>query len=446
MIFNGCGIIGSLSVGPDVTVPLGYVLQTFQMDPSALDARLGVESQLWDNYRFRKYVVHYVPIVSKLEPGQIVAYYDADTLDADEDFTGITAIQVASSHRYNVAFSVAEQTSLPIAPDCFAKSLFIRSSDESLLQNQGFIRFLWSGGDLEGPKVFGMVYVEYEIEFFNPSLQPVGFVAPSSLLTYEGTESRTTNPDFYFLDEFSTEALQAALAGTGLSAVLHNFGQLGGENHNIIKVPKGVDANVALKLDLGSTSTTASSFYDKTRWSGCYLIPAAVLDMWTRITPLATTTLDDSYPHSGYLTDDGYWYRSIVNLINNSHISTSSQDVPLVVRRSSLADIMTWYSQTYGPPATPAQMAEGDLYLLPTLYEDTINTAGSIIQYSMFKLIVSTVLSLGLFGLSKPISQSKRMSKLLDSHLGETSERSSLTDDVSSTRVGSIELPKVRRL
>jgi hypothetical protein len=367
-------------------VSLGDTLQTVALDPTSFDARLAVESQLWDNYKFNRLIVHYVPIVAKTQAGQFVMYYDADIQDSTDTALGIAALQVATAHEYNIASAICDRVSLNVKPSCFASKLFLRPSGDDLLNIQGFVRFMWSGADIVGPLALGLIYIDYEVEFYNPNLTLTNYVEPAARFDLIH-ETASTDRDFYPMDILSASDLNKLAS----SCRLHS---LKDSSHNYLYAPPGAKADCQLMLNLVSSYRHVSSVYNDShdRYYGVYAIPSAIISLWAGdpAAALSTLSVQDDFPHTGFLAEGGYWLADKVAASSNQEDpstikTTTGLMYPIVMDPSRMQDIAVWYKAFYSLSETVSSICESGWYFLPTIHNEPSLT----VSYYTSKLVSS---------------------------------------------------------
>jgi hypothetical protein len=206
-----CCVIGQEEFLVNVTGSTAFaVQQSFAINPglAASFPWLSIEAQGWERYKFRKLAYRYTTSTGSTVPGTAIMAPDYDAADAAP-----ASEQVALTYKDRQYCPPWETDKLcrlsPSMMNAAFKEHFVRTG--ALAANQdvktydvGNLHICTSGGTAVQ---WGKVFVEYEVEFFNPQL-PAGGVSASAALVGAGTMSS--------LAPFGTAAV--ATGALGLSA------------------------------------------------------------------------------------------------------------------------------------------------------------------------------------------------------------------------------------
>lgn len=257
-------------------------------------------SQLYDKYRFNSATVCYYPIVAHTTPGAIVMCYDVDP--ADYLPAGEEALVEASAHRTNVLNQVGDRAVMKLKLDNKIPYLYCHEAvdEESLdvrFQSQGWICVNQISPESD-PVTFGVLTINYEIEFRDPSIEYSEPVAPGMI----PIETFTPPPA-------GAVNLAARLANVAKNAVLSAFPAGLKVGQEAWKIPAGTyaDLSTMLKTVLKYTTTVAAAG------------PADVFFWWEAAYKLSgqwvyASGVFENSPHLGELTNvlGAYSYKSSV--------------------------------------------------------------------------------------------------------------------------------------
>lgn len=146
-----------------------HMIMNMYINPLALNGtRLAGMARLYEKYRFSKLIFHYVTALPTTSTGQYVMAYDVDFADQTpaEDTDGTREI-------FAMRNSVMETTYANASMECTLSD----PQDWYYTNNTGYEgRIVYQGQfyvfALSGATVRGSVWVEYEIELFEPQLEP----------------------------------------------------------------------------------------------------------------------------------------------------------------------------------------------------------------------------------------------------------------------------------
>lgn len=172
----------------------GDLLATLLINPSNFtQTRLVEFAKLYQRYRFRKLHFWYKPIANSIQSGQLIGFgdYDPDNIVV---LNSPDNISLAAAHLGQATGKIWETIKFPFGVVDDYTTLFVdTNSSEKRLSYQG-VYYLLAASDIEstiGP--LGNLYIDYEIEFSIPLLQPTSQQLTAAVID-SGTSLTTTNP------------------------------------------------------------------------------------------------------------------------------------------------------------------------------------------------------------------------------------------------------------
>jgi len=204
-------ILGQDLVAP-VIVPstgsttLGQVLFNSAVGPSSgvfSGTRLSQYGKLYERYLFKSLALHWSPTVATTLPIGIVLAYDRDPSDPTPPAT-IQGLQSLIGHDGTVTGPIWSPMTLRAKLDAPSQAFYTNSyyeADERLAyQGQLYVAASNAATSLGAGATLGLLWIEYEIEFFQPQLEgPVLY----------GNQSRTAGP----FTQIATDSWAAVLSG-----------------------------------------------------------------------------------------------------------------------------------------------------------------------------------------------------------------------------------------
>lgn len=179
----------------DVVGAVGFtVQQTFALNPglAASFPWLSIEAQGWERYRFRKLNFRYTTSTGSTTPGTVIMAPDYDAADAAPATQAVALTY--KDRKYCPPWELDKLCRLqPASMNSAFKEHFVRTG--ALAANQdvktydvGNLYLCVTGGTAV---TWGKLFVEYEVDFFNPQLPPGG-QTPNGTSTF-GVGTMTTS-------------------------------------------------------------------------------------------------------------------------------------------------------------------------------------------------------------------------------------------------------------
>jgi len=200
------------------------VQQSFALNPglAASFPWLSIEAQGWERYRFKKLNYRFTTSTGSTTPGTVIMAPDYDAADAAP-----ASEQVALTYKdrqYCPPWELDKLTQLsPSMMNAAFKEHFIRTG--ALAANQdvktydvGNLHLCTSGGTAVQ---WGKVFVEYEVELYNPQLPPGGVSSSAVLVGANGLAAATP----FGSSAVSTGALQLSAAANVVTIAGLQIGQ-----------------------------------------------------------------------------------------------------------------------------------------------------------------------------------------------------------------------------
>jgi hypothetical protein len=187
---RGSDFLGFVSVLGALSSAGERIRKTFPVNPSAYPGtRLAQLSNLWERFRFTKFSLRYVPSVPNTLACQVILYQDTDPKDdptviSDADALIQQATAQTGSQQWN--FNSAKRVDLARRAD---KELYYTGVTKEnvrfnyqgiayLIQQSACINF--NGEAVSDVLECGSIYVDWEIQFQTPQINPTAVVAASS--------------------------------------------------------------------------------------------------------------------------------------------------------------------------------------------------------------------------------------------------------------------------
>jgi len=200
---SGSEFLGALTLTSS-QVTLGDVVLAVVMNPRSFDGtKLTQEAMTWQKYRFRRFIVEYIPIQGSTTVGSFVGYFTNDP--AEPTMYGTQAVRNAVEHNHAVMFQPFFYNIFGYTEDeVELKTLYFCGQDpggDARLEIQSMFKMV--NATTNTATSFGNLMIHYECDFYYPELVKVGasFSGPSA---WTGDAS----PTVYTLTTFT-----AALSG-----------------------------------------------------------------------------------------------------------------------------------------------------------------------------------------------------------------------------------------
>jgi hypothetical protein len=210
--------IGSVTVTNSQSMG-DHLVRTVLAPQNLTGTRLQVFSRLYEKYRFRKAVIHYVPMVGSTTVGTIIGFVDVDV--ADQPPTGTLSVRCAESATGSQMHHVFQKGQYRLPQNEGNQQFFFTDNTaEERLSQQGMIDIV-GVSPFTSAATLGFLYLEYEIEFKVSHTVTNGGAHMFTQYTSSGTVSssaplgtpvQTTNADFSL--SFSSDHLFFPSPGT----------------------------------------------------------------------------------------------------------------------------------------------------------------------------------------------------------------------------------------
>jgi len=176
ILVSGQDLIGPVNV-PSGAVTLGQVLYNSPLGPSSgalSGTRLSQYGKLYERYLFKRFKVHWSPTVATGLPLGVVLTYDRDPSDETPP-SSIQGLQSLLGHEGAVTGPIWSPMSLEAKLDAPSQAFYTNSkydADERLAyQGQFYVAMSNAASGLGVGATLGLLWIEYEIEFFQPQLE-----------------------------------------------------------------------------------------------------------------------------------------------------------------------------------------------------------------------------------------------------------------------------------
>jgi len=182
VVMSGADLLDFIPLASDST---GSVLRRLDLNPQSAifsNTRLGIESLRFEKYRFRRLKFHFLAELPTSQKGSVILAFDPDAADdPQENFPtnsteSLTALQTFMAYRdaenFNIWLGAQLDAKIKFDPQKFYYTNY--SGGDVRLAQQGSL-FVVLGGStgLSIGTTIGKIALEWEIEFFEPTLENV---------------------------------------------------------------------------------------------------------------------------------------------------------------------------------------------------------------------------------------------------------------------------------
>lgn len=186
-LLTGSDYLSDIMVGPSTTVTQSIKLNKLITPSDFPGTRLTALSNLWERYRIRKFNIRYVPAVPNTLACQLLAYQDTDPLDDPTEFTNVDAlIRQGMAQTGSRLFNFNTRMIIPLAQRNDDEYYYTGIEKQNLrFSAQGKFYLLqvtdplnFNGLPLATDIKAGSIYVDWEIEFDTPQINPSAILNP----------------------------------------------------------------------------------------------------------------------------------------------------------------------------------------------------------------------------------------------------------------------------
>ncbi len=177
-------------------VGVGLMVQSVELNPRLFPGtKLTAEALTWAKFRFRKFVVEYVPIQGSTITGSFTGYFTPDP--SEPDVGGIQAVRNAIEHPHALMFQPFFHSVMAYSEDTVdEKNVYFCRIDpdgDPRLAIQAIFKLVQNVSNATGV-AYGQFLVHYEIDFYWPETVAVGVTPswPSTFVVPTGQTISTT--------------------------------------------------------------------------------------------------------------------------------------------------------------------------------------------------------------------------------------------------------------
>lgn len=173
-------VMGGSELLTDLIVPTGAgaagndIIDWFLNPRTFQGTRLAIESQNWLQFKFRKFIVEYCPIIGSGQAGAFIGWY---TQDPDEIMSnGLNQRRNAAEHVHSVPFQPFSYTVVAMTPKPHDEILYYLTNqndgNDDRLVYQGRLLFTNNAQNADASTVtsYGIINIHYEVDFFFPAI------------------------------------------------------------------------------------------------------------------------------------------------------------------------------------------------------------------------------------------------------------------------------------
>jgi len=185
---EGSDYLSDFEVGPATTVIDSIKLNKLITPSDFLGTRVTSLSNLWERYRVRKFNIRYVPAVPTTVACQLLAYQDTDPLDDPTQVSSIAAlVRQGMAQSGSRLFNFNRGISIPLSQRCDDQFYYTGLAKQNLrfnAQGKFYLVQVTNPVDLNGKAiatdlVAGSLFVDWEIEFNTPQINPSAILDPT---------------------------------------------------------------------------------------------------------------------------------------------------------------------------------------------------------------------------------------------------------------------------
>ena len=175
-IIAGSELLGDLTIPAGAGVAGGIPLTQLINPRAFIGTKLGIEAQTWLMFRFRKFVLEYIPTISANVAGAFIEYFTEDP--NEPTLTGLAQRRNAMEHDESVPFQPFSYIVCGLGPKKQDKMLYYMAPDDGDEERICF-QSRWvltnNAQNAEQPTVnsYGTFVIHYECDFYYPAL-PTG--------------------------------------------------------------------------------------------------------------------------------------------------------------------------------------------------------------------------------------------------------------------------------
>jgi hypothetical protein len=255
----------------------GDILKRVMVNPSNFaNTRLVQFAPLFQRYRFRKLLFHYVPIANATVNGQVIGFcsYDVDNILTTDDPVNV---QIAAAQIYQRNNQVWEPQTYPAGILDNYTTLFTNlGTGEARLIYQ-IIFYLIAASTIQVGQL-GNIYIEYECEFSIPQLNPID-VSAEAVLGFNGNiNGRTPTTPW-------GSSISVAPVGGVASNITNSYNNTTGVL-TLSQVPQGTYVMATSFGQFTQAATGADGFSTAMSYIGC----SALVEYPSEITSSAATS------------------------------------------------------------------------------------------------------------------------------------------------------------
>lgn len=166
---SGTEFLGTLQLDTAQT-GVGLMIQSFELNPRLFPGtKLTAEALTWSKFRFRKFVVEYIPIQGSNTTGSFTGYFTPDP--SEPDIGGVQAVRNAIEHPHALMFQPFFHSIMAYSEDTIDDKMvyFCRIDPEGdpRLALQAVFKIVQNVSNTTGV-AFGQFLVHYEIDYYWP--------------------------------------------------------------------------------------------------------------------------------------------------------------------------------------------------------------------------------------------------------------------------------------
>lgn len=195
-VIAGSELLCDLSIPLNAGTPGNNIID-FYLNPRAFaGTKLAYEAQTWLQFRFRKFIMEYVPTIGSGQNGAFIAFYTQDP--NEQMLNGLAQRRNATEHAHSVSFQPFSYTVVGMTDKPQDKTLYYLDNEagvEERMEYQGrlLVTNNAQNADVSTVSTYGVINIHYECDFYFPAISDaVNVNAPSGSLNFTGNTGTPT--------------------------------------------------------------------------------------------------------------------------------------------------------------------------------------------------------------------------------------------------------------
>jgi len=198
---SGCDLVSTVSVGSsDLSQYYSFIMGSLDLNPNNLapNGRLPMFARLYEKYQYKKLRLFYVPNVGTQTSGCIQIAADNDPLDTYVGLENDALTNALTGNLHNKQIPVYLEADLDVTDKSFFDKVLYTDTQYSSPDGQRWVspgKIWWASvGPLAMASSYGRLFVEWTIEFSEPSNDSAASIGTAIIGTTNSTAVTSTYP------------------------------------------------------------------------------------------------------------------------------------------------------------------------------------------------------------------------------------------------------------